>query len=70
MNSQTQQLSLNLTIAEINAILDALGQRPYAEVFPLVDKIKAQSQAQLQSRPGDLGEENLPSMARTDTRKS
>jgi hypothetical protein len=46
-----QQLSLNLTIAKINAILDALGQRPYAEVFQLVEKIKAQSQAQLETRP-------------------
>lgn len=55
MNLHTQQLSLNLTIAEINAILDALGQRPYADVFPLVDKIKAQSQAQLKHRPGEAG---------------
>jgi hypothetical protein len=51
-----EQLSLNLTIAEINAILDALGQRPYAKVFQLVEKIKAQSQAQLQTRPGEAGE--------------
>ncbi|WP_165788898.1 hypothetical protein [Rubritalea profundi] len=51
-----EQLSLNLTISEINTILDALGQRPYVEVFPLVAKIKAQSKAQLQTRPGETGE--------------
>ena len=56
MNS-VQQLTLNLTIDEINVILDALGQRPYAEVFQLVEKIQAQSQAQLQTRPGDPGED-------------
>jgi len=56
MSPRVQQLSLNLTLAEINAILDALGQRPYGEVFQLVEKIKAQSQAQLQTRPGETGE--------------
>jgi hypothetical protein len=42
-----EQLSLNLTIQEINLILDALGERPYKQVFTLVEKIKAQAQAQV-----------------------
>lgn len=46
----TSQLSLNLTVDEINLILDALGQRPYAEVFQLVGKIQAQAEAQLPGR--------------------
>ena len=51
-----KQLSLNLTITEINAILDAVGQRPYVDVFDLVEKIKTQSEAQLKTRPGDVEE--------------
>ena len=51
-----KQLSLNLTLTEINAILDALGQRPYAEVFDLVEKIKTQSEAQLQIQPREVEE--------------
>jgi hypothetical protein len=51
MNLSIEQLSLNLTIGEMNTILEALGHQPYASVFLLIDKIKAQSQAQLQSRP-------------------
>ncbi|MBD1857658.1 MULTISPECIES: hypothetical protein [Leptolyngbya] len=42
-----EQLSLNLTVQEINLILDALGEQPYKQVFPLVEKIKAQAEAQV-----------------------
>jgi hypothetical protein len=53
--NQTEQLSLNLTIEEINTILEALGQRAYADVFQLVEKIKAQSGAQMRTHepPGE-----------------
>ena len=49
--SSMEQLGLNLTLAEINTVLDALGQRPYAEVFQLIAKIKAQAEAQMRSGP-------------------
>jgi hypothetical protein len=45
-----EQISLNLTIEEINQILDALGQMPYTRVFQVIDKIKIQAEAQLRTQ--------------------
>ena len=39
-------MKLELTINEINVILQALGNAPYAQVFELVHKIREQAQAQ------------------------
>ncbi|MDJ0589443.1 MAG: hypothetical protein QNJ72_05505 [Pleurocapsa sp. MO_226.B13] len=44
-----EQISINLTIEEVNLILDSLGQRPYIEVFQLINKIQAQAEAQVQA---------------------
>lgn len=44
-----EQISINLTIEEVNLILESLGQRPYLEVFQLIGKIKAQAEAQIQA---------------------
>ncbi len=54
-----EQLSLNLTLEEINQILDSLGDQPYKQVFELVNKIQAQAQAQLQgqAQPTSLKQE-------------
>lgn len=35
-------MQLNLTMSEINYILNALGEKPYYEVSPLIVKIKEQ----------------------------
>ena len=40
-------MTLDLTVNEINLILQALGQAPYASVFELVQKIREQAQAQV-----------------------
>jgi hypothetical protein len=40
-------MKLEFTIAEINMILQALGNAPYAQVFELVQKIQQQAQAQV-----------------------
>lgn len=40
-------MKLDLTLPEINAVLQALGAMPYAQVFELVQKIREQAQAQL-----------------------
>ena len=45
-------IELRLTIEEINKILDALGNRPYVEVFQLVNKIQQQAGNQLQGENG------------------
>jgi len=40
-------MKLDLTIQEINLILQALGNAPYVQVFELVQKIREQAQQQL-----------------------
>jgi hypothetical protein len=41
------ELSLKLTIEEINYILQTLGTRPYGEVKGLLEKIKGDAETQL-----------------------
>lgn len=40
-------MKLELTINEINLIMSALGNVPYAQVYELIEKIRSQAQAQL-----------------------
>jgi hypothetical protein len=44
-------INLELTLNEINLILQALGQAPYAQVAELVEKIKAQAIPQVEALP-------------------
>ena len=44
-------MKLDLTVQEINLILQALGNAPYATVFELVQKIREQAQAQIEPTP-------------------
>lgn len=44
---KTQEIELKLTVAEVNGILQALGQMPYTQVVSLVLKIQQQAQAQV-----------------------
>ena len=46
--SESKEIEIALSLAEINKILDALGNLPYREVFKLVGKIQNQAEAQLQ----------------------
>jgi hypothetical protein len=48
-------MKLELTINEINVILQALGNAPYAQVFELVEKIRTQAQAQVQTTEQENG---------------
>jgi hypothetical protein len=45
-------MKLELTVNEINAILTALGQMPYAQVFELVQKIRQQATEQMEQKDG------------------
>jgi hypothetical protein len=45
-------LQLTLTLDEINAVLEALGQQPYVKVFQLIGKIQQQAAEQLQHNGG------------------
>ena len=42
-------MKLELTINDVNMILQTLGNAPYAQVFELVEKIRTQAQAQVQT---------------------
>lgn len=41
-------MKLDLTIQEINIILQALGNAPYVQVFEIVEKIKEQAKNQIE----------------------
>jgi hypothetical protein len=51
-----QEIQLTLTLAEINQILEALGEKSYKDVFQLVSKIQAQASAQLNAAPAQAEE--------------
>lgn len=44
---ENQEVSITLTVAGWNAVLAALGQRPYAEVAAIIEGIKVQAAQQL-----------------------
>ena len=52
-------IQLNLSVEEINTVLEALGQLPYSRVYQLIGTIQQQAQQQLQ-----------PTSAKTDVRNT
>jgi len=44
------KITLAFTIEEVNGILSALGQMPYAQVASLVDNIRQQATPQVQAQ--------------------
>ena len=62
MNPQT--LTLTFTVEELNAILTALGHRPYLEVVGVIQKIQTEAQRQM-TPPAPVSEdEDQPQRAR------
>jgi hypothetical protein len=51
-----QEVQLQLTLAEANQILEALGEKSYEDVFQLVSKIQTQATAQLNNSPHQADE--------------
>jgi hypothetical protein len=51
-----QEIQLTLTLAEVNQILAALGEKSYKEVFQLVSKIQAQASSQLNDAQAQAGD--------------
>lgn len=47
-----KEIRLDLSVAEINQILEALGQLSYHQVYQLIDKIQLQATQQLQEEEG------------------
>jgi len=46
--SSVQTVQLQLTLAEVNLILDALSEKSYKQVYQLIGKIQQQAEPQLQ----------------------
>jgi len=44
-------IKLELTVEEVNGVLQSLGNMPYAQVVALVEKIRAQATPQIQVQP-------------------
>lgn len=55
-----QEIQINLTLPEVNQILEALGQKPYAEVYQLVGKIQQQAEAQIGFRENNSTSQPSP----------
>jgi len=43
-----QEIQLQLTLPEVNHILEALGEKSYKDVYQLIIKIQQQAESQLQ----------------------
>ncbi len=54
MTNNKEEIQLTLSVEEINKALTALGNLPYAQVFMLIDKIKQQAEAQINSQERNL----------------
>jgi len=53
-----KEIQLTLSVAEVNLILDALGNGPYIQVYKLINKIQRQGEAQLSpAKNGSKSEE-------------
>lgn len=49
------ELNFKFSVEEVNAILQALGGRPYVEVQALIEKIKGEGEAQIAAtKPPEL----------------
>lgn len=58
-----QDITLNLTVEDLNIILQSLGEQPFARVYTLVGKIQQQAQAaeQNQTQPETAsGKDDIP----------
>lgn len=62
-----EQISINLTLEEVNTILESLGRLPYTEVFQLIHKVKAQAEAQVQANEMRK-QEHQPAIAQANSK--
>ncbi len=49
-----KELSISLSINDLNLILEALGQQPYVRVYELIEKVQVQAKAQLNGSAGSV----------------
>ncbi len=43
MSENTGQINLNLTVEEVNIIINALSKEPFGQVYKLIEKIHLQA---------------------------
>jgi hypothetical protein len=49
-------IDLNLSVNDINLILQALGQAPYVQVADIIDKVRTQAAPQVEALPKEVTE--------------
>lgn len=49
-----QEIQLQVTLPEVNQILDALAEKSYKQVYQLIIKIQQQAEVQLQANSHDF----------------
>jgi hypothetical protein len=54
--SNDNTIKIDLSLDDINTILESLGQLPFARVYTLIARIQEQARAQLASQQGEQGE--------------
>ncbi len=47
---KSMEIKLSLTLEELNAVMQALGNMPYAQIAPLVEKVRTQAVPQVQAQ--------------------
>lgn len=65
MNNESKAVELSLTLAEVNQILEALGNQPYVRVFQIIGKIQQQVEGQLSGRTHASNGAPAPTHGRT-----
>jgi hypothetical protein len=55
-----QEITLRLAVEEVNLVLEALGNLPFARVFELVAKVQGQASEQIKSGQGGRGQTAAP----------
>lgn len=50
MNKELKNLQIEVSLPELNSILEALGHLPYVQVFNLVESLRQQAIAQVKAQ--------------------
>jgi hypothetical protein len=59
MNKELKNLHIEVSLNELNSILEALGHLPYVQVFALVESLRAQAIAQVKAQQVPAAEPEL-----------
>lgn len=54
---EQMNVSITMTVAQWNVVMNAIGQRPFAEVADIIGLIKAQADQQLAPKADDDAEQ-------------